>query len=351
MSEKTIEQSLEPIGKGQKLGLHLQINKGVVIHDTLKDVIEYAQMMAKGGVAIPKHLRDQPGTCMAVIQIASVWGMDPWMVARKTYAVNDILSFEAQIIAAVIKTRAPIREKVIPYKFTGAGPTLQCSITLHHKETGEEITYESPLKKDIKPQNSPLWVNDERQQISYFSIKALARRHFPEVLNGVCDIDEAMAMAMKDVTPAATVNNFLNDEPHVEVTKPVATLGHDGTIVKMDISAGAFGTAYVGEVLPPVTMDNVSLKKNGTPITATDLKAGESYTFDPETGEIDEPAEPVAPEIIKANLLRQIASEDDKIKLEQWQGLQHEAINGLPPDMGKEVRAVLRARHEALEPF
>ena len=86
--------------RGQKSGLDLTLYGGRVLPQTFGQVVEFAQMMCKGGVAIPKHLRENPGACLSVIQRSMAWEMDPWAVATKTYAVNDILAYEAQLIAA-----------------------------------------------------------------------------------------------------------------------------------------------------------------------------------------------------------------------------------------------------------
>lgn len=196
--------------RGQKVGQSLQLYAGRVMPATFGEVVEFSQMMCKGGLSIPAHLRNNPGACLRVVQQAMAWEFDPWAVASKTYSVNDILAYEAQLVSAVIKKWAPIKERVIPYKFTGEGGELQCSIVVHHAETGEEIPYTSPKKKDITPQNSPLWKSDPHQQLSYYTIRALARRHFPEILLGVYDREEVMAM--KDITPSQPVQNFLNDE-------------------------------------------------------------------------------------------------------------------------------------------
>lgn len=284
-------RAVPALAKGQKAGMNLQLYGGRIMPQTFGQVVEFAQMMCKGGVAIPKHLRENPGTCLRVIQQSIAWEMDPWAVASKTYSVNDQLAYEAQMIAAVIKKWAPVKERVIPYVYSGEGPAMQCSITLHHAETGEVVFYQSPKIRDITPQNSPLWKTDPQQQLGYYSIRALARRHFPEILLGVYDRDEVMAM--KDITPESPVENFLNDDE-----------SHD---------------PQTGEVIPPVA----SKPEEKINTTAVD-------ELDPEPSE----AEDVV-------LLRAIASHTDAVVLQQWQHDNHTRINSLPPDQLKEVRKAL----------
>lgn len=296
MTDELQGRAIEPLKKGEKVGMSMALYAGRVMPETFGQVVEFAQMMCKAGLAIPKHLRDQPGICMSVIQRSLAWEMDPWGVATKTYAVNDILAFESQLIAAVVKKWAPIKEKVIPYKFTGDGPNLVCSITLHHAETGEEISYETPKLSEITPKNSPLWKSDPRQQIGYYAIRALARRHFPEILMGVYDREEVAAM--RDITPSSPVDNYLNDD----------------------------APAVDGEVIPP--------KRD----------AG------PGTQQAEEPEEvQITPDMIAANLEKAIRGHTDKRSLEKWQHESAADLNALPSDLLKRVRKVLFDRHVELE--
>lgn len=322
MSDELTPATLNPLRVGEKAGQSLSLAGGRVIPETFGQLIEFAQMMCKADAAIPKYLRNNPGACMAIIQRSTAWAMDPFAVATKTYVVNEIVAYESQLIAAVVKRWAPVKEKVWNPIYSGEGAERKCTLEVHHLETGELYTYTSPIvgkpfdgstkepPRDyvgIWPKNSPLWRYEPDQQLFYYSIRAMARRHWPEILLGVYDPDEARAM--KNITPTeekSSVVNYLNDEPAVD-----------------------------GEVLPP--------EKKAAP---------KVEPYDPETGEIIEPIDPpVAPEIIKANLLRQIAAETDKVLLEQWQSLQHTAINELPSNMAKEVRDALHKRHEDLEPY
>ena len=173
------------------LGAHL-------VPQSMADVVRFAETMARGAIAIRKHLRDNPGACLAVTLQALDWGMNPISVANKSYAVNDQLAYESQLIAAVIHARAPIVGRP-RYTYTGeTGTTRQCRVEVTTKE-GEVLDYTSPQVSKITTKNSPLWKSDEDQQLGYFSIRSLARRHFPELLLGVYDREEAAAM--RDVTP------------------------------------------------------------------------------------------------------------------------------------------------------
>lgn len=180
--------------------------------ESLGEVIRFAEIMSKAGMAIPAHLRNEPGACMAVAMQALEWNMSPFAVASKSYAVNGIIAYEAQLIAAVVNTRSGIQGR-LKYRFEGTGEDLKCFVT--GIVDGDELVYESPAKRDIKPQNSPLWKTDPQQQLSYYSARAWARRHTPEVLLGVYDREEAQDFRgpdnARDVTPTIPLKQRLEE--------------------------------------------------------------------------------------------------------------------------------------------
>lgn len=167
----------------------------------MSQVMEFAKLMSVSRQAVPKHLRDQPGTCLAVSLQALNWRMDPFAVANKSYSVNDRVAYEAQLIQAVIEQRAPIKGR-IKGSFEGEGPKRVCVLRVVSAEDGDEIEYRSPEIGQIKVKNSPLWQADPDQQLWYYSARAMCRRHFPDVLLGVYEKEEIMhSEGIKDVTP------------------------------------------------------------------------------------------------------------------------------------------------------
>lgn len=170
----------------------------------LGQIMEVAKVMATSKCAIPGHLRDNPGACLAVAIQASEWQMSPFAVANKTYVVSDRLSFEAQLVAAVILMRAPIKGR-LKYRFTGEGPTRKCFVSCVLKDDDGVLEHESPEFQKIKVKNSPLWQNDPDQQLGYYTARAMARRHFPDILLGVYTPEEMAEQILppRDVTPDA----------------------------------------------------------------------------------------------------------------------------------------------------
>ena len=169
----------------------------------LGDVVRFAEVMAKADIALPKHLRQNPGACMAVAMQALEWGMSPFAVASKSYSVNGTIAYEAQLVAAVVNTRSGIKGR-LRYAYTGEGGSLQCTVT--GSLDGEDFSYTSPRFDQITTKNSPLWKSDPQQQLGYFAARSWARRYVPEVLLGVYDRDEVEGFGpdnARDVTPAA----------------------------------------------------------------------------------------------------------------------------------------------------
>lgn len=164
-------------------------------------VMEFAKLMAVAGQAVPKHLRAAPGACLAVSLQALNWRMDPFAVANKSYAVNDRIAYEAQLIHAVIEQRAPIKGRIKGAP-EGEGQKRKWRLWCE-TDDGDRIDYEGPEIGNIKTKNSPLWTADPDQQLWYYSVRAMCRRHFPDVILGVYEKEELASDTMRDVTPEA----------------------------------------------------------------------------------------------------------------------------------------------------
>lgn len=169
-------------------------------------VFEMAKLMAISQIAIPKHLRGNPGACIAVCIQAIEWRMSPFAVANKSYSVNDRMAYEAQLIQAVILQRAPIKGR-IKAEYSGEGDKRRLRVWAVLREDDEVVDYMSPEFGKILPKNSPLWKNDPDQQLFFSSVRALCRRHFPDVILGVYakdEIEDSVGIGpdkARDVTP------------------------------------------------------------------------------------------------------------------------------------------------------
>jgi len=190
------------IGYAQ-VGMATDSRGGSLMPANFGEVVAFAKVMSRGGLALPRHLRENDGACMAVTMQALRWEMDPFAVANKTYSVNDRLAYEAQLVAAVVHTRAPIKGRP-NYTYTGKGPTRRCIVTCEMLEGGT-CEYETPEFGQITTKHSPLWKSDPDQQLGYFAIRSWARRYTPEVILGVYAREELIeAEPIRDVTPKGT---------------------------------------------------------------------------------------------------------------------------------------------------
>lgn len=179
-------------------------------------LLDFSRMMAVANSGIRKHLRGNPGACLAICTQAVEWGMSPFAVANKSYFVNDQIAFESQLVQAVILKRAPIKGR-IKFEFSGTGEKRVCRAWARLAEDPDEVVeYVSPEFAKITPKNSPLWKSDPDQQHAYYSGRALCRRHFPDVLLGVYADDElapeppAGPDTARDVTPPKGLNARLD---------------------------------------------------------------------------------------------------------------------------------------------
>lgn len=183
MTEKITQRINPDVARGIKL----RPGRGLII-ESLEDAFEVSKVLAIAGCAVPKHLRDNPGLCLNVCLMAYALDMDPFALANKTYVVNDRLCFEAALYHAVVLQRAPIKGR-IRSSYDGEGAKRTCRVWAQI-EGDEIVDYVSPQTGNIKPKNSPLWINDPDQQLFYFSVRSFARRHFPDVMMGIYTVDE-----------------------------------------------------------------------------------------------------------------------------------------------------------------
>lgn len=197
-AEEKIAQRIQPDDAKR-----VAIVGGVTFTDA-EQVMQFARLMAIGGIAVPEHLRGNVGACLAVCFQAVEWRMSPYAVANKSYSVNNRLAFESQLIQAVILQRAPIKGR-LSYEYTGEGDKRRCKVAAVLADGSGTVEYETPEFGRIQPKNSPLWKTDPDQQLAYFAGRSLCRRHFPDVLLGVYERDETAAAPIQPGPRGGTV--------------------------------------------------------------------------------------------------------------------------------------------------
>lgn len=193
----------------------------------LTAISNFAQVMASGIATVPKHLQGNPADCMAIAMQAAQWQMNPFAVAQKTFTVNGVLGYEAQLVNAVITTRGPLQgrlefdwfgpwDKVIgkfdirkndkgqEYRVSGwkladeQGIGIRAWATLKGEDEPRELVL---LLAQARTRNSTLWADDPRQQLAYLAVKRWARLYCPEVILGVYSRDELEDRQEKEINP------------------------------------------------------------------------------------------------------------------------------------------------------
>ena len=97
----------------------ISANELMMDDNALNRALSLANAMASAAVTIPKHLRGNPGDCLAIVMQAAAWGMNPFAVAQKTHIVNGVLGYEAQLVNAVIQQSGAIEGR-FHYEYSGS---------------------------------------------------------------------------------------------------------------------------------------------------------------------------------------------------------------------------------------
>ncbi|KJZ41613.1 RecT family recombinase [Pseudomonas fluorescens] len=203
---------------------------------TMRSMTDLATMMADGKTTVPEHLRGNKADCMAIVLQAMQWQMNPFAVAQKTFIVKGgALSYEAQLVNAVITSKAPTIDRL---HYDWFGPWEKIVGKFLVKKNAENKEYRVPgwglldevglgvrvwatfrgedeprvletLMAQARTRNSTLWADDPKQQIAYLATKKWARLFCPDVILGVYTPDEFEGSYGNeiDITPTEQTNN------------------------------------------------------------------------------------------------------------------------------------------------
>ncbi|UNM17322.1 recombinase RecT [Pseudomonas sp. ArH3a] len=200
----------------------------ILNRESMQSMTDLAAMMAGGKTAVPQHFRGNQADCMAIVMQSMQWGISPFAVAQKTHLTQGgALGYEAQLINAVVISRAPIQGRP-EYEYLGDWDKILGRVTENKSEKGGKY-YTAAWKKDDEaglgiivrltmigeskprevkvmmsqayPRFSTQWATDPKQQIAYLAIRKWARLHTPDVILGVYTNDEMPAAEEIDVTP------------------------------------------------------------------------------------------------------------------------------------------------------
>lgn len=223
-------------------------NIGGVAFENMGQLLEFAKLVSVSRNAIPPHLRENPGACLAVTIQALEWRFSPFAVANKSYEVNGRIAYESQLVHAVIEARAPLKTR-LRCTYEGEGDDMVCVVTGHFRGEPDPVSYRSPPFGKINPKNSPLWRSDPQQQLWYFASRAWCRRYAPDVLMGVFSKDE------------------LEDNPPLDLEPSKPTVGER---LKGGKGKRGFSHAHVEKQLAPPEQPDAAPEASTEPQAAAD---------------------------------------------------------------------------------
>lgn len=206
------------------------VNQLIFSDARMDRMMKMAEILARGKVTVPAHLQNNIGDCMAIVLQAAQWNMDPFAVAQKTHLVSGKLGYEAQLVNAVVITRAPVTgrpqyewfgdwDRVIgkfKEKVSQKGETYRAPGWTLEDEKGLGVRVWMTMRGETEPRvlellltqatvrNSTLWAGDPKQQLAYLAIKRWARLYCPDVLLGVYSADELEAPEAPEAVAAPT---------------------------------------------------------------------------------------------------------------------------------------------------
>ena len=182
---------------------------GGVKFASMVEVMEFAKLMAVSGIAVPQHLRGNPGACLGIVVQAQELRVSPFALANKSYVANDRLAYESQVIHAIVEARAPIKGR-LRYEIVGEEDERRCKVwaTFRGEDAPHVYTSETLGKlRNARGKNdrgqvkgSPMWVDQPEVQLFYSASRTWARMFCPDVILGIYAIDE-LPDDPTDVTP------------------------------------------------------------------------------------------------------------------------------------------------------
>jgi hypothetical protein len=207
----------------------IPVARSGVIPMNFAQMVDYAKFMSTAKGAVGAHLMGNVGGCLAVMEIANQFGLPAYAVARQSYLVNNRIAFMGQFFHSIIEDYAPLKKgpngRKLQWKFEGDGDTLKIIVSATFEGASEPATYESPMWKDIKVKNSPLWQSEPKRQFVYFAVRGWQTINWSEGMMHAISEDEAAALPpseyARDITP-------LTERPSAAILERLKDAQQDG---------------------------------------------------------------------------------------------------------------------------
>jgi hypothetical protein len=215
--------------------------------------------------------------------------MDPFAVAQKTYpSPNGLLSYESQLISAVVTSRAPVIGHP-EYEHIGDWSKILGKVEEKKSDNGKGKYYIAAWKKEDEdglgvivrlrlrgeekpreltimmsqayPRFSTQWATDPQQQICYLAIRKWARRYTPEAILGIYDRDEMEQRDEREINPIerpvrASISEMASvSGPVQQATPAVITPSNEGAKQEVAVQDAAPSNAetLAGKIRDQIT--------------------------------------------------------------------------------------------------
>lgn len=223
MSDQQVERIERAIDRPVANAMTVNRSSGgtfTVAPQNMGELLEFAKLMSVSGFCVRPAFRGNPGACLGVALQAFRCGGDPFAWANKAYITRnksgeEQISYEAQLVHAIVNSSSVLQRRLRP-TYEGEGQARCCIVVGWVKGEGQPLEYRSPPVSQVGVKNSPLWTSDPDQQLFYYSTRAWARRHVPEILLGIYAPEEFAETI--DITPEAEPRreDFISDNRRPE---------------------------------------------------------------------------------------------------------------------------------------
>lgn len=277
---------------------------------SMGELLEFSKLMAVSDFCVRPAFRGNPGACLAVALQAFRCGGDPFAWCNKAYitknkAGEEQVSYEAQLIHAIVIASGVLQRRLRPV-YEGEGTKRKCRIVGFIKGENEAFEYESPRIEEIAVRNSPLWTADRDQQLFYYSTRAWARRHVPEILLGIYAPEEMGEIVDMTPEPEPQRGDYIDHaaaqrEPEPEIFAVVALDGELFEFERADNAIDALRTVLTGarragrKMLEAAAENNealiAQLGEAGTELLAEFSSPAPSDTRSETPAPVDDPAQ------------------------------------------------------------
>jgi RecT family len=245
------------------------------------DIEILASRLARGKMAVPPHVRDNPGVAFALCMQALEWRMPIMSVISKSYVVSnrgtERIAYESQLIHAIIERNAPLKGR-LRHSIIGEGDQRRCKVWAIFKgeKTPHEYTSETLASlREARGRNekgelkgSPLWDHQPEVQLFYSASRTWARMYAPDVILGAYTPEDPWYSEEKMLDVSPQLNGLaqrLKDARKAAVDEQGFDVDHVAKIIEGDAmeAKDETGTKRSDEVGGPQRSDETAHRADG----------------------------------------------------------------------------------------